>query len=384
MDGIRALPSLEGYVATSSRAAAQVILRGPEPYSDPVLAAWQYGLGRSVAFMSDATARWGQNWVTWDEFARFWSQTVRWTITEGASSNLETRVVMEDEQARITVDARDNDGAFLNGLDLQTSVVFNPARSAQRIALRQVAPGQYEGVFTPEAEGAYFLRVTNQNDAPNVDDGETLELNQTTGWVMSYSPEYDLREFDDELLQSIADLTEGKDLANRSGDVFEHNITAQNATTPLWPWLLLVAALLLPFDVGVRRLLVTRSDLQRLTANIRGKFGRAGRLTETQAERISSLRQARERARQSIEGGAISGESTGKSPTGAVSALRKKSAESHDPQKPLPPEPIRPAPDKPAPPKPPTKPTPAGVAERMDTGNIGSKLLKRKRDRENE
>jgi hypothetical protein len=198
---------------------------------------------------------------------------------------------------------------------------------------------------------------------------------------MSYSPEYDLREFDDELLQSIAALTEGENLANRSGDVFEHNITAQNATTPLWPLLLLVAALLLPFDVGVRRLLVTRSDLQRLSANIRGKFGRAGRLTETQAERISSLRQARERARQSIEGGSISGESTAKSPSNAVSALRKKSVESRNPQ---PPEPTRPTPEKPASPKPPAKPTPARVAEHTDSGNIGSKLLKRKRDRENQ
>ena len=35
------------------------------PRDDPLLAQWQYGLGRSVAWTSDSTGRWAKNWVGW-------------------------------------------------------------------------------------------------------------------------------------------------------------------------------------------------------------------------------------------------------------------------------------------------------------------------------
>src|SRR5258708_17927220 len=50
------LPSLKGYIATTPKDTATVILTAPG-YNDPLLAAWQYGLGRAVAWTSDATAR---------------------------------------------------------------------------------------------------------------------------------------------------------------------------------------------------------------------------------------------------------------------------------------------------------------------------------------
>ncbi|MBC7870229.1 MAG: hypothetical protein H7Y09_05270 [Chitinophagaceae bacterium] len=284
------MPSLYGYVATTPRAAAQVILRGSEPYRDPILAAWQYGLGRSVAFTSDATARWGTDWLNWEDYSRFWSQAIRWTMTEGANSNLETRVVMEDEQARIIVDARDEEGAFLNGLNLETRVVFDPEQDAQRIELRQVAPGRYEGVFSPDEEGAYFLRTT---------DPSREGISQTTGWVMTYSPEYEVRQVDDTLLAAIAQLTGGENLAATPEGIFEHNLNVISASVPLWPWLLLAAMLLLPFDIAVRRLIVTQSDLRRLRAYMSARFVPRQLATEGPA-RISALREARERARDNI------------------------------------------------------------------------------------
>src|SRR5690606_9409901 len=253
MDGIDDSPALRGYVATTAKNTAQVILRGPEPFSDPILAAWQYGLGRAVAFTSDATARWAANWINWDGFARFWSQTVRWTITQGVDQNIEARVVMEGERASVVVDARSQEGAFLNGLVLNASMV-SPDNTPMILPLRQVAPGRYEAEFTPDAEGAYFLRVSGIDPA-----AETAAVSQITGWVMSYSPEYSstLRESD---LPGIAALTGGESLANLPEQVFNHSLLAQVSSSPIAPYLLLIALILLPFDIAVRRLLVTRSD----------------------------------------------------------------------------------------------------------------------------
>ncbi len=288
MDGITSAPSLLGYVATTAKQTAEVILRGPEPFKDPLLAAWQYGLGRSVAFTSDATARWGANWVSWSEFVRFWDQAVRWTITEGTTNNLESHVVMEGEQAHLIVDARDNDGAFLNGLNLQFSLV-DPSGTPSLQSLQQVAPGRYEATFAPNAEGAYLLSIQGNSTTD-----QNVKLTQTTGWVMSYSAEYDRSNRSDgaALLKSISDLTGGRSIADDSGAAFNHNLRATVAGTSISPLLLLIAMLLLPFDIAVRRLVVTRTDLMRLRQAL---FGRVQ--VEATSERMSTLLDAKQRAR---------------------------------------------------------------------------------------
>ncbi|NDJ62529.1 MAG: VWA domain-containing protein [Chloroflexi bacterium] len=368
MNGINAAPPLLGYVAATAKQTAQVILRGPEPFSDPLLVQWQYGLGRAVAFTSDATGRWAANWVAWDDFARFWSQAVRWTITEGADANLEARVIMEGEQARLVVDARDNAGAFLNGLELQSSLV-DPDLNSELVPLQQVAPGRYETTFTPDAEGAYFLRIVGAGG-----DGENpLSVSQTAGWVMSYSPEYSLRGqgADTDLLAEIAELTNGQALnVDAPEAVFEHNLVAQAALAPLWPQLLILALLLLPVDIAVRRLLVTRSDLRRLRAAV---FQRGGAVVDTSSERISSLMGAKARAQQTTETPAAS-------PTGTAAALRRRREELRSEPAAEPPRPTGSS----APPEPSYRPRSGASPSTTRTtsgsgGNLAGRLLEKRR-----
>ncbi|MED5279068.1 MAG: VWA domain-containing protein, partial [Verrucomicrobiota bacterium] len=55
--GAGSYPQLLGYVATSEKPRAETPLLTTQ--GDPLLAHWQYGLGRAVAFTSDAKAKWG-------------------------------------------------------------------------------------------------------------------------------------------------------------------------------------------------------------------------------------------------------------------------------------------------------------------------------------
>ena len=71
LSGIAAAPRLHGYVASSAKNLAQVILESDK--GDPILATWQYGLGRSVAFTSDATGRWARDWARSEIFPTFWA-----------------------------------------------------------------------------------------------------------------------------------------------------------------------------------------------------------------------------------------------------------------------------------------------------------------------
>jgi len=362
MEGITAAPPLLGYVATAPKQTAEIILRGPEPYQDPLLAAWQYGLGRAVAFTSDATARWGENWVAWADFVRFWGQAVRWTITEGRSANLESRVLMEGDHARLVVDARDDAGGFLNGLNMELSLV-NPQAQAQRLALRQVAPGRYEAEFTPEGEGAYIVQVRGQSPT---DPAQVYD--QTTGWVMSYSAEYDRGGAGDgaALLTRLTELTGGQSLAADAAGVFTHNLAAQAAASPIWPLLLLIALLLLPLDIAVRRLVVTRSDLVRLQAALSRT-----KVAEASSERLTTLRAARERGRQRAEESATA-------PVGDLLRARRERTTTE------------PSPEQPAPPtsgsKPRYTPPPPAAASSSGgaapDGNVAGQLLKKRKNRE--
>src|SRR5213075_1895868 len=82
------LPSLLGYNAATLKPNAELIIKSPA--GDPILAQWQYGLGRSVAWTPDVKGRWATDWVKWPLFAQFAGQLVGWTIPQEASPGLET------------------------------------------------------------------------------------------------------------------------------------------------------------------------------------------------------------------------------------------------------------------------------------------------------
>jgi hypothetical protein len=296
---ITLVPPLFGYVGTSPKDSAQVILE--THLGDPLLAAWDYGLGRSVAFTSDASGRWARSWVSWDGFPTFWSNLVRWTISEGRESILESLVTFEGDQAQLTVDALNPDGTFINNLELEANVIF-PSGDISQVRFHQTSPGQYTSHFTPDTEGAYLIHIAGTAE------GGDSEIGQTLGWVLGYSPEYRQLEPDGSLLDQMSDITGGRLLAASPSEwapekAFEHDLPVQSAARPIWPLLLLLAVVLLPIDIAARRLVVTRSDLNRVWI---ATFGRLGISTDAGPERarqVARLFEAKSRAQTGVLAG---------------------------------------------------------------------------------
>ena len=331
LEGITSAPKLLGYIGTTAKAAAQTILVNPDSPNpdqpDPILAAWQYGLGRSVAWTSDATGRWAKTWVNWEQFARFWAQAVRYTVGEGAQSRTDVQVQRAGERATITVDAQNDAGVYLNSLTVQANVV-GPDGKTETVTLQQTAPGRYSGSFAPQSEGAYLIRVAGNDPAQQA--STEAALAQTAGWVLSYSPEYQIAIRPDEaqantvpenirFLLQLAALTGGASVTGDYEAVFRHDLPIPtSANRPVWPWLLALAALLLPFDIAVRRLVITRYDWQRASNRVRDWLGlhapQAASLPPQRAEQLSALFKAKGRAGESLPGGALNA-STSMGPT---------------------------------------------------------------------
>ncbi len=292
LEGIESVPALDGYVGTTPKQTATTILMSEleSGDSDPVLASWQYGLGRSVAWTSDATARWAENWVNWQGFPRLWAQATQFTIGNAFESDLTSSVVFEGESAVLTVDALDLNGTFLNDLPLQASIV-SPDSNSSLVEMVQVAPGRYEAEFKPAEEGAYLIRVAAET-------GEAGTAGQTTGWVLSYSPEYRSLSADPNALVRLASMTGGRVAQADPSVAFDHDLPSQRMANPIWPELLLLAVLLLPLDIAIRRLVFSRCDMQRgldriLTAV---RLVSQPEVEPQQTERLSRLQAAKRRA----------------------------------------------------------------------------------------
>ena len=195
------------------------------------------------------------------------------------------------ETARLTVDARRGDNTFLNDLTMEANLVA-PDGTVTALTLPQVAPGRYETDFTPEQEGAYLVRVTGTAAGE-----EEAVVAQTTGWVLGYSPEYRQLETNFALLQALADVTGGRNVGDDPAGVFEHSLPSEATTRPVWPWLTLLAVVLLPVDIALRRLVITQRDLARAWAATFGRWQRpqTSLVQERQAQ-VSRLFEAKRRA----------------------------------------------------------------------------------------
>ncbi|MDP9352485.1 MAG: VWA domain-containing protein, partial [Chloroflexota bacterium] len=238
-------PSLLGYVSTTPKPSAVVALSSNE--QDPVLAQWQYGLGRSVAWTSDAQSRWSRNWIGTPEYVRLWSQAVGWTLAR-ASENVQVQVSQSAGEARIEVDALQPDGTYLNDARAQAGVV-SPSGDVTEVPLTQVAPGRYEAVAPATEPGAYITSVSLSAD------GEVLQA-PTTGFAVGYSPEYRALGPNAAAMSRVAALTGGRELT-APAEVWRNDLPAVMSSRSLtWP-LLLLALLLLPVEVAVRRLKLT-------------------------------------------------------------------------------------------------------------------------------
>ena len=235
-------PFLLGYVATQPRPTAEVFLVSDR--GDPLLASWQYGLGKSVAFTSDAKARWASDWLDWGGYGKFWTQLVRDTMRKATLSNFQAEIKKEKGIAHLAIDALDDAGDFLNQLENDVSLI-SPDLKKKQLAVTQTAPGRYELDFPTQDVGPYFLNVMQKQA------GEVVNT-QVTGTVVSYPQEYLVHNANDALLTQLAAVSGGKFNASAE-DAFRPPEKQVALRIHLWRPFLIAALFLLLMDIALRR-----------------------------------------------------------------------------------------------------------------------------------
>ncbi len=236
-------PFLLGYVVTRPKPTAEVILATES--GDPLLAWWRYGLGVTVAFTSDAKARWAAEWLSWPQFGQFWAQVVRHALRKAEAKGTFVQVDRKGRKAVVFLDAIEPSGRFLNRVSTELTMV-DPGLSAKKVEMAQVAPGRYQAEFDVTRPGSYQLMFSQTKDTQVLG-------RQTRGLAVGYPDELRLRPVNTELLRSIAAAAGGR-FEPRPESVFDPPRTTAPRAVPLWPYLAAAAVLLFVLDVALRRI----------------------------------------------------------------------------------------------------------------------------------
>ena len=231
-------PALLGYVSTTSKETSEVLLESDS--KDPILARWQYGLGKTAAFTSDLKDRWAVDWLRWSGYSKFWSQLVRETMRRHEDNEFDFRVMRNRDEAKITINAIQKDGRFKNKLESLVRVV-GPGQSVSDVSVHQIGPGSYEAQFPLKEKGSYLFRAIG---------GETGGASRVLTY--SYPDEYHFYPPNIDLLRTISDETQGR-FQPKAGDVFDPGGETTALPTPLWPYIAALALLLYVADVYLRR-----------------------------------------------------------------------------------------------------------------------------------
>jgi len=282
-------PTLLGYVATTPKPRAETPLWTDK--GDPLLAHWQYGLGRAVAFTSDAKAKWGKIWLNWEKYKQFWSQIAQWSLRRLENADFTTEVTVDGGEGRINVEALDEQGNYRNFLNLQT-VVVSPKGERQTVRLEQSGPGHYEAHFPTKEVGAYLLNLMD------IQNGQ-LRGSQVVGASVNYSPEFNTSEPNLNLLRRLAESGGGKvlDPLIPSVNPFLHDRRKTFQPRDLWEWLLKMAVILFTLDVGVRRIQIGREEWMRATAALRRFFSKGAARPVEVEESLPALLARRDQVR---------------------------------------------------------------------------------------
>lgn len=233
-DGI---PSLLGYIGTSIKENAVEILSSN--HDEPILAAMQYGIGRTVSFTSDVSGQWSKNYLAWEYGPQLIKNMVYFTIPKyGEEGKL--NISQEGNEAKVE---------FYNdkiSKDAKVKGIYNGENGEEgEFELSQVEPGKFQANIPLSSLGFYNFSIREEES------GE-IKNNYKGAFALQYSDEYKFNT-NGEKLDVVIKETKGS-FINKPEEVFEGKLQREykkiNLTTPL----IIISILLFMLDIVYRRL----------------------------------------------------------------------------------------------------------------------------------
>ncbi len=240
-------PRLKGYVIGKTKQFSDVLLEAKN--NQPLLVETHYGLGKTVAFLSDVKNRWSADWIDWAGYGQLWGQVVRDSLRRDAGTHSRWRVIRQGREAVLVLRLFEPDGAYRNGLSPKARITGPDGRTDIE-PLRQIAPGEYRARVQLDASRAAPYRF-ELLDGPGLTKRDLAHAG-TRRLFIPYPDEYRVLPANLELLKAIGAST-GGGFAPKIEEIFAAHGDGGMVTQPLWQLFALGALVIFLIEIVVRR-----------------------------------------------------------------------------------------------------------------------------------
>jgi hypothetical protein len=240
------MPALEGYDYAETKPDAQQVLMSPR--GDPILATWQYGLGRVVAWTADDGTDFATAMRAWERYDSFFAAVLRWSLPDPDYRPVSISASRDAGNVRFDIAVT---GAGGQPIDLSQAVleVGQPGADPTRLDLAPTGADSWGATLTGGNTGVY--QATISWPAANGMSTDTQAV------VVPPSPE--LRPSGDgtALLAALADQSGGKQRSiDDASGIFNEPSSDQSGQLhtyrPIWRWLLTAGLILLLLEWSIR------------------------------------------------------------------------------------------------------------------------------------
>lgn len=240
------LPPLQGYDFAKAKPDAQVVLTSTR--EDPILAKWQLGLGRVVAWTADDGSDFALGWPEWERYDEFWANVVRWALPDPENRPLQVDVEREGTEVVITVTATGDGSDYVNNAPTWATVTSPSGATSEDIPLYQSGPGEYQFRVRSPEPGAYEIALRQVRG--------DVTIEELAGFAVPPSPELQPAPDGHALLRTIAERTGGRVLSlDDPGGVFGEAVGSGSPLRnyqAIWYVPLALALLLLLIELALR------------------------------------------------------------------------------------------------------------------------------------
>lgn len=243
---INEIPPIDFFAATDPKDGAQIALKvARADKSAPLLAAWQYGLGRTAIFAADPDSLATLSWIRWNRYAEFWSQLASWTMRQGDSGLFTTRLHGSSDGS-ITIEAEKADPNLVGNLVCR---ITGPGRAID-VAMTETDASLYRGEVGPLPRGKYVATLMIKAG----DSERVLEQREfaAAGSIPADSAELRVKPANLDLLRRLSTVTHGAFDAP-AAIVARHTGQTVSFRRSADPWLIPLVIALFLGEVFVRR-----------------------------------------------------------------------------------------------------------------------------------
>lgn len=248
LSDITSVPRLGGYIGTTAKSRGDVVLISDR--DEPILATWQYGLGRTVAWTPDVGGRWTKEWLSSKEGSGILRNTLGWVINAQMAQDMKLTAQSGAKKSNLRLEM-----PFDDSISKITATVLNSQGKEYETQFAMTAPGVYQAELATAQEGAYVANLL-------IEKKESKDYYKT-GFALSYPSEYDITKkgSGSALLQQIVSVSGGR-ILTKGSEVFASRPLPEVSKKDLSMFFMVLGMLLLLLDIAFRRFTVLLLTLE--------------------------------------------------------------------------------------------------------------------------